>query len=145
MTSAIPVQRSTNWAIKPTGSWLICWVQINHPSGEKWAARISYIRFFTAVQIYEFHISKIVNIISIIIPIIKHSTNVKNDTFSIDLDGFKWQCIQHLQNCQINKTKQTCLKVELLTPLRLYISMDILHTIFFIFPELLTRRICLTI
>ena len=145
MTSAIPVQRSTNWAIEPTGSWLICWVQINHPSGEKWAARISYIRFFTAVQIYEFHISKIVNIISIIILIIEHSTNFKNDTFSIDLDGFKWQCIQHLQNCQINKTKQTCLKVELLTPLRLYISMDILHTIFFIFPELLTRRICLTI
>ena len=104
MTSAIPVQRSTNWAIKPTGSWSICWVQMNHPSGEKWAARISYIRFFTAVQIYEFHIPKIVNIISIIILIIEHSTNFKNDTFSIDLDGFKWQCIQHLQNCQINKT-----------------------------------------
>ena len=145
MTSAIPVQRSTNWAIKPTGSWSICWVQMNHPSGEKWAARISYIRFFTAVQIYEFHKSKIVNIISIIILTIEHSTNFKNDTFSIDLDGFKWQYIQHLQHCQINKTKQTCLKVELLTPLRLYISMDILHTIFFSFPELLTRRICLTI
>ena len=25
MTSAIPVQRSTNWANKPTGSWLWCW------------------------------------------------------------------------------------------------------------------------
>ena len=24
MTSAIPVQRSTNWAIKPTGSWSLC-------------------------------------------------------------------------------------------------------------------------
>ena len=24
MTSAIPVQRSTNWANKPTGSWLVC-------------------------------------------------------------------------------------------------------------------------
>ena len=24
MTSAIPVQRSTNWAKKPTGSWLLC-------------------------------------------------------------------------------------------------------------------------
>ena len=36
MTSAIPVQRSTNWANKPT------------------------IRLFTAVQICEFHISKII-------------------------------------------------------------------------------------
>ena len=34
MTSAIPVQRSTNWANKPTGSWTLCWVQINHPSEE---------------------------------------------------------------------------------------------------------------
>ena len=34
MTSAIPVQRSTNWAKKPTGSCSICWVQINHPSDE---------------------------------------------------------------------------------------------------------------
>ena len=25
MTSAIPVQRSTNWANKPTGSWLWSW------------------------------------------------------------------------------------------------------------------------
>ena len=29
MTSAIPVQRSTNWAYKPTGSW-----SIKLPSGE---------------------------------------------------------------------------------------------------------------
>ena len=29
MTSAIPVQRSTNWANKPTGSWSLCWFQIN--------------------------------------------------------------------------------------------------------------------
>ena len=28
MTSVIPVQRSTNWANKPTGSWLLCWFQI---------------------------------------------------------------------------------------------------------------------
>ena len=28
--STIPVQRSTNWANKPTGSWSMCWVQINH-------------------------------------------------------------------------------------------------------------------
>ena len=29
MTSAIPVQRSSNWANKPTGSWSMNWVQIN--------------------------------------------------------------------------------------------------------------------
>ena len=29
MTTAIPVQRSTNWAKKPTGSWSMNWVQIN--------------------------------------------------------------------------------------------------------------------
>ena len=29
MTSAIPVQRSTNWANKPTGSWSMNWVKIN--------------------------------------------------------------------------------------------------------------------
>ena len=29
MTSTIPVQRSTNWANKPTGSWSMNWVQIN--------------------------------------------------------------------------------------------------------------------
>ena len=34
MTSAIPMQRSTSWANKPTGSWQMCWVQINHPSNE---------------------------------------------------------------------------------------------------------------
>ena len=31
MTSATSVQRSINWANEPTGSWFICWVQINHP------------------------------------------------------------------------------------------------------------------
>ena len=31
-TSAIPVQRSTNWANKPIESWLMCWIQINRPS-----------------------------------------------------------------------------------------------------------------
>ena len=32
MTSTIPVQCSTNWANKPTGSWSLCWFQIkrNH-------------------------------------------------------------------------------------------------------------------
>ena len=44
MTSEIPVQRSTNWANKPTGSWSMCWVQINHPSDEWW------------FKIYEIHI-----------------------------------------------------------------------------------------
>ena len=44
MTSAIPVQRSTNWANKPTGSWSMCWVQIKHPSDEWW------------FSIYEIHI-----------------------------------------------------------------------------------------
>ena len=34
MTSAILMQRSTNWANKPTGSSSMCWVQINHPSDE---------------------------------------------------------------------------------------------------------------
>ena len=34
MTSAIPVQCSTNWANKPTGSWLLCWFRINPWSGE---------------------------------------------------------------------------------------------------------------
>ena len=34
MTSAIPVQRSTNWANKPTGSWSLCWIQINLQSDE---------------------------------------------------------------------------------------------------------------
>ena len=34
MTSAIPVQCSTNWANKPTGSWSLCWFQINSWSGE---------------------------------------------------------------------------------------------------------------
>ena len=34
MTSAVPVQRSTNWADKPTGSWLLCWFQIN-PRGDE--------------------------------------------------------------------------------------------------------------
>ena len=29
MTSAIPGQRSTNWANKPTGSGSLCWFQIN--------------------------------------------------------------------------------------------------------------------
>ena len=29
MTSAILVQRSTNWANKPTGSWSMNWVEIN--------------------------------------------------------------------------------------------------------------------
>ena len=34
MTFAIPVQRSINWANKPTGSWSMCWFQINPWSGE---------------------------------------------------------------------------------------------------------------
>ena len=31
MTSAIPVQCSTNWANKPTGRQFLCWIQINLP------------------------------------------------------------------------------------------------------------------
>ena len=38
MTSAIPVQRSTNWANKPTGSWSLCWFQIN-PWSDEWMAK----------------------------------------------------------------------------------------------------------
>ena len=34
ITSAIPVQRSTNWINKLTRSWLLCWLQINSPSGK---------------------------------------------------------------------------------------------------------------
>ena len=34
MTFAIPVQCSTNWANKPTGSWSMCWFQINPWSDE---------------------------------------------------------------------------------------------------------------
>ena len=38
MTSAIPVQRSTNWANKLTGSWSLCWFQIN-PWSDEWTAK----------------------------------------------------------------------------------------------------------
>ena len=34
MTFGRQVQRSTNWTNKPTGSWSLTWVQINHPSDE---------------------------------------------------------------------------------------------------------------
>ena len=34
MTSAMPVQCSTNWANKPARSSLLCWFQINPWSGE---------------------------------------------------------------------------------------------------------------
>ena len=34
LTSAIPVQRSTKWADKATGSWSLCCIQINLSSGE---------------------------------------------------------------------------------------------------------------
>ena len=34
MTCAIPVKRSTNRADKPTGSWSLCWIQINLPCDE---------------------------------------------------------------------------------------------------------------
>ena len=36
MTSAIPVQCSTNWANKPTGSWSLCWFQIEVISKWLW-------------------------------------------------------------------------------------------------------------
>ena len=38
MTSAIPVQCSTNWANKLTGSWSLCWFQIN-PWSDEWTAK----------------------------------------------------------------------------------------------------------
>ena len=38
MTSAIPVQHSTNWANKLTGSWSLCWFQIN-PWSDEWTAK----------------------------------------------------------------------------------------------------------
>ena len=45
MTSAISVQHSTNLANKPTGSWSLCWFQINPWSDEGMAKNIrkSYI------------------------------------------------------------------------------------------------------
>ena len=51
MTSAIPVQRSTNWANKPTGSWSMNWVQINIQVNE--------------CKYGNFHISKIFMIIHV--------------------------------------------------------------------------------
>ena len=50
MTSAIPVQRSTNWANKPTESRLMCWVDINHPSDEWWFLDIWNSYIYTAVK-----------------------------------------------------------------------------------------------
>ena len=38
MTSSIPVKRSTHWANKPTGSWSLCWFQIN-PWSDEWMAK----------------------------------------------------------------------------------------------------------
>ena len=46
ITSAIPVQCSTNWANKPTGSWSLCWVKINLPSDEEWFYRYENRLFF---------------------------------------------------------------------------------------------------
>ena len=46
MTSAIPVQCSSNWAIKPTGSWLLCELIRNIPvEGEEY----KWIGHFTVV------------------------------------------------------------------------------------------------
>ena len=60
MTSAILVQRSTNWANKPT-AWIFFSGLISTTSSVVFmAARISYIRFFTAVHMYDFHISSII-------------------------------------------------------------------------------------
>ena len=33
-TVVILMQSSTNWANKPTGSWSLCWIQINLPNSE---------------------------------------------------------------------------------------------------------------
>ena len=38
MTPAIPVQCSTNWANKPTGSWLICCLNVNIWKSYMWTA-----------------------------------------------------------------------------------------------------------
>ena len=45
MTPAILVQCSTNWANKPTGSWSLCWFQINPWGGEQTTVNIwkSYV------------------------------------------------------------------------------------------------------
>ena len=45
MTSAIPVECPTNWAIKPTGSWQHLWVRNKPVDGEeyKWIYESSYI------------------------------------------------------------------------------------------------------
>ena len=40
MTSAIPAQRSTNWANTPTESWPLCWFQMNPWSDERTAKNI---------------------------------------------------------------------------------------------------------
>ena len=50
MTSAIPVQRSTNWANKPTGSWSLGWFQINPRSGEEMTLNIRKSYIWTAVE-----------------------------------------------------------------------------------------------
>ena len=51
MTFAIPVQSSTNWANKQTGSWSLCWIQINLPSGEKWP--LNQLNLGTARDLFE--------------------------------------------------------------------------------------------
>ena len=48
MISGIPVQCSTNWANKPTGSWSACWFQINVWSGEKMTGNIWKSYIFTS-------------------------------------------------------------------------------------------------
>ena len=41
MTSVIPLQHSTNWANNPTGSWSLCWIQINLWGGEIMAVNVN--------------------------------------------------------------------------------------------------------
>ena len=50
MTFAILVQRSTNWANKPTRSWSLGWLQINPPSGEYMIVKIWKLYMCTAVE-----------------------------------------------------------------------------------------------
>ena len=55
MTSAIPVQRSTNWANKPTGSWSMNWVQINIQVNEEldvW--KFTYLDLRTLLRYFNF-------------------------------------------------------------------------------------------
>ena len=132
MSSIILVQCSTNWANRPIGSWLLCWLQINPPSGEYMTENMW--KSYKCTEVEETNIEVMLAVMSttewvvkIRLEKIQACTGFKPMSYSeilSKLDNLQWVCflLKHIVPISIILTDDLWLKKHTLFTHGLYLG-----------------------